>query len=427
MSILIKGVLLCAPNKHGLVDIYIEDNTIVEVSSAGKINVEAEHVVDGSNHIAFAGLINAHTHAAMTLFRGYADDLPLHEWLTNKIWPLEARLDAETVYWATRLACIEMIRTGTTTFNDMYFFMEDVAKAVRDSGIRAVLSYGFIDLFDEEKREVEIKRTENFVRFVEGLGCSRVKAAVGPHAIYTVSRDGLIWAKEYADEKGLILHIHLSETKKEVEECQKEYGESPVKYLDSIGFLGKNVVAAHAVWVSDNDAQILGRRGVSIAHCPVSNMKLGVGRAMPYQTLRNVGVNIALGTDGCASNNNLDMIEEMKVAALLHKMSGDPTVLNAHEALAMGSVNGAIALGINSGRIEEGAVADIVLMDTRSSRHVPGYNAISDLVYSSTAAQIDTVICDGRFVMKNGVIESEAEVLDKVKKLAFDLVGRESN
>ncbi len=282
----------------------------------------------------------------MTLLRGYADDMPLQEWLSDKIWPLEANLTGKDVYAGTKLACLEMIRSGTTAFNDMYFFMEDAARAVDEMGIRATLSYGFIDLFNDEKREHEIKATENMVKTIRAMKNSRIQPALGPHAIYTVSPEGLKWIAGYSSEEELPIHVHLSETEKEVNDAVSQRNKRPAEILDECGILGDRTIAAHCCWLSREECALLGKRGVHVSHNPVSNMKLAVNRAMPYHWLKEEGVNVCLGTDGCASNNNLDLFEEMKVAALLQKFSwNSQTLLPAGEALHMATAAGSRALG----------------------------------------------------------------------------------
>ncbi len=410
MSILIKDVLLDGKPSN----IYIEDNLISEI---GKL-LEADEVIDANGMLVMPGLVNTHTHAAMTLLRGYGDDMPLHQWLQERIWPAEAKLTGEMVYWGTRLAIIEMIRSGTTAFNDMYFFMEDVARAVADGGIRATLGYGFLDLFDEERREQEIRKTEGFYRFVEGMRNPRIRASVAPHAIYTVSKEGLDWSAEFAREHGLRLHIHVSETEKEVKDSMEQNGMSPVKYLDSIGFLGDDVIAAHSIWLSDEDMDIYAEKGVWPSHNPASNMKLGSG-IMPYSEMRKRGIRPVLGTDGAASNNNLDMMEEMKMAALLQKVHGDPTALPAHEAIRMATEWGAQALGIRAGRIEEGYLADMILIDTKRPEMTPMHNWESNIVYAAEGSAVDTVICDGKILMRNRKVDGEEEVLEKVREMVI--------
>ncbi|MFQ5838183.1 MAG: amidohydrolase family protein [Thermoplasmata archaeon] len=417
MSILIKDVLLDGQET----DIYVEGNIIAEIGR----RQEADQVIDGREKACIPGLINGHTHAAMTLFRSYADDMNLQEWLETKIWPLEAKLRAEDVYWGTKLACLEMIRSGTTTFNDMYFFMEEAARAVLDMGMRAVLSYGIIDLFDDERAAEELKAAEQFIGFVEGLKTERVTAALGPHAIYTVSRGTLEAIRDVAADQELKVHFHLAETEREVEQSKEMYGKSPVRALDEMGFLGEWLVAAHSVWLDGGDARLMGERGVSTVHNPASNMKLSVGKAFPYEELRAAGVTTAMGTDGAASNNNLDMFEAMKLACLLQKFyTRQPTVLRAEDAVRMATEEGAAALDINTGRIEEGKLADIVLVDMLRPEMVPLFNLSNNLAYAASGSVVDTVICDGRVLMRERQVQGEEEILRKAQEVARDVVSR---
>ncbi len=245
------------------VDIFIDETGIIAgISENERVRHkgEAEFIIDGDHAIALPGLVNTHTHAAMTLLRGYADDMILQDWLSQKIWPLEAHLTGDDVYLGTRLACLEMIRSGTTAFNDMYFFMDDAARAVDESGIRGVLSYGFIDLFNAEKRETECKTTENFVAHVKSLNNPRIKASVGPHAIYTVSKEGLMWCAEFAEEQKIGTHIHLSETEKEVQDCIARYGMRPTAFLDECGILTPRTVTAHCCWLDEAECTLLKNR-----------------------------------------------------------------------------------------------------------------------------------------------------------------------
>jgi 5-methylthioadenosine/S-adenosylhomocysteine deaminase len=413
------------------VDIFIDDTgTIAGISENERIRHkgEAEFIIDGDRSIALPGLVNTHTHAAMTLLRGYADDMILQDWLTQKIWPLEAHLTGDDVYLGTRLACLEMIRSGTTAFNDMYFFMDDAARAVDESGIRGVLSYGFIDLFNEEKRETECKTTKNFVAHVKSLNNPRIKASAGPHAIYTVSKEGLIWCAEFAEEQKIGTHIHLSETEKEVQDCIARYGMRPTVFLDECGILTPRTVTAHCCWLDETECAILKNRGVSVSHNPASNMKLATHRAMPYPWLSGAGVNVCLGTDGCASNNNLDLFEEAKIAALLQKFYwNDPTILPARESLAMATVNGADALGFGTGRLMVGAAADIVLVNAHRVCNTPLHNPTSNLVYSCNGGAVGTTICDGKVLMLDGEIPGEAAIRESAAHAAYDLVRRAQN
>ncbi|MBP2145818.1 5-methylthioadenosine/S-adenosylhomocysteine deaminase [Methanofollis sp. W23] len=386
---------------------------------------EADLVIEGKGAVALPGLYNTHTHAAMTLLRGYADDMILQEWLSEKIWPLEAHLTADDVYWGTRLACLEMIRSGTVGFNDMYFFMEDAARAVETMGMKAQLSYGFIDLFDEEKREKEIKATEALATSVRGMDNPRIKAAVGPHSIYTVSEEGLSWCAEFSRQQDINIHVHLAETEQEVTDCVAKTGVRPTQVLDRCGLLTPRTVAAHCCWLDSDDCALLGNRGVFASHNPASNMKLAVGRAMPYEWLKERGAGLCLGTDGCSSNNNLDMFEEMKFAALLQKFYWrSPTILPAEEALAMASANGAAALGFEGGKLEVGAPADLVLLDRRASSNTPLYNPASNAVYACNGGAVSTVLCDGRVLMQDRVVPGEEEVLEGARQAIAGLLAR---
>jgi len=413
------------------VDIFIDETGIIAgISENERVRHkgEAEFIIDGDHAIALPGLVNTHTHSAMTLLRGYADDMILQDWLSQKIWPLEAHLTGDDVYLGTRLACLEMIRSGTTAFNDMYFFMDDAARAVDESGVRGVLAYGFIDLFSAEKRETECKTTENFVAHVKSLNNPRIKASAGPHAIYTVSKEGLVWCAEFAEEQKIGTHIHLSETEKEVKDCIARYGMRPTAFLDECGILTPGTVTAHCCWLDEAECTLLKNRRVSVSHNPASNMKLATHRAMPYPWLSAAGVNVCLGTDGCASNNNLDMFEEAKISALLQKFYwNDPTILPAHEALAMATVNGADALGFGTGRLRKGAAADIVLVNTQRVCNTPLHNPISNLVYSCNGGAVETTICDGKVLMLDGEIPGEAAIRESASFAAYELVRRAQN
>lgn len=413
MNVSVKNVLLDGKKTN----VYIEDGRIAEIGGF----VEADRVIDGSGKAVIPGLVNAHTHAAMTLMRGYADDLPLQEWLENKIWPMESRLNEELVYWGTRLACIEMIRSGTVAFNDMYHFQEGALRAVSDSGIKAVMGPVLIDLHDPAMLERGIRVQKRFFSTLRSFSNPRIRGCVNPHAVYSLSREGLEWCRDYAEENGFLLHIHLSETKRENDEFFRKEGKSPAEYLDGIGILTERTIAAHCVWLSHKDIDILSKRGVSVAHCPASNMKLSTGRAMPYGLMSRFGVNIALGTDGCASNNNLDMFEEMKIAALLHKHASGEASIRAADAFRMATENGAKALGTGTGRIEEGAPADMVLVSVRRPEMTPLHDLVSNLVYSASGSCVDTVIVDGRILMEKGVVDGETEVLKKASEAAEKL------
>jgi 5-methylthioadenosine/S-adenosylhomocysteine deaminase len=382
----------------------IDDGMIIEVGAGVKT---ADVVIDGAGKIVLPGLINTHTHLSMVLLRGYADDMHLQDWLQKKIWPLESRLTPEACYQGALLGCAEMIMSGTTTFMDMYFNMEEVARAVKESGLRAFLSYGIIDLFDSTKAKAEQEKTRKFFEYVKSLGTSRIQFALGPHAPYTCSPETLLWAKEFALKNNVIDHIHVAETRKEQADFQKQQGVRVVEYLDKIGALSNRMLAAHCVWVTKSEVGTLARAGVSVAHCPVSNMKLASGGVAPLPEMFEAGIAVGLGTDGAASNNSLDMFETMKVCALLHKAHRwDATVLDAQKTLDLATIEGARALGLQDkvGSIEVGKKADIIMLDMHSPNLNPIHGketVVSDLVYSASPANVDTTMVDGQLLMTN--------------------------
>jgi 5-methylthioadenosine/S-adenosylhomocysteine deaminase len=424
-----QSILIADVNVDGrAADIFVNSDGTIGAIGDGirkEHKGEADLVIDGNRSIALPGLVNTHTHAAMSLLRGYADDMILQDWLSQKIWPLEAHLTPDDVYWGTKLACLEMIQTGTVAFNDMYFMMDQAARAVDEAGIRATLSYGFIDLFSPEKREAECKATGTLVRHIRSLNNPRIRAAVGPHAIYTVSPEGLKWCAEYARQEKIGIHIHLSETEKEVTDCIAQHGKRPAVHLDDCGILTPQTVAAHCCWLDEAECKLLGKKGVAASHNPASNMKLATNRAMPYHWLTAAGANPCLGTDGCASNNNLDMFEEAKTAALLQKFFwNNPTQLPAPEALRMAGSNGAKALGLTTGKLAVGLPADIILVSTRTSRNTPLHNIASNLVYSCSGSSVETTICDGRVLMLEREVPGEEQVLAGAAQAASALVKR---
>ena len=416
MSILIKKVRLNDEVK----DIFIEGNIIKEIDD--DLRHAAEIIIDGHGKAALPSFFNGHTHAAMVLLRGYADDLSLTEWLNDKIWPTEARLTEEDAYWGTRLACLEMIKSGTTFFNDMYWHFHGVARAVEDSGIRAAPSAVFIDLCDQSKAAEQIALNRRL--FDEAKRYSnRVLFTLGPHAIYTVSKESLQWASDFATGNDIFIHIHLSETEREVSDCIRQHGKRPVEYLHDIGFLGPQVIAAHAIWLDDREIELLEEHDVKLVYNPTSNMKLASG-VFPYTKIADRDLTVVLGTDGCASNNNLDMLEEMKFAALLQKMDNDdPTVLSAHDVFQLATAAPARVFNINSGSIEEGKVADLILVDLDDIHLVPNHQLIPNMVYSANGSCVDTTICDGKILMRNKKVEGEEEVLERAKEVALALTA----
>ena len=426
-TILIKNAFILSPNKNfkGKKSLLIKDDIIADVSD--KIDESnVDKIIDATGKILLPGLINTHTHLSMTLFRGLADDLSLDSWLNDHIWPMEANLNGNYCYIGALLGAVELIKSGTTTFSDMYFYMEDVARAIDEAGIRAVLSYGMIDFGDAEKRENEIKENLELFNSCNGMADGRIKVFFGPHSPYTASEELLVKVRELADEYNMGIHIHVSETQKEINDVSEEKGLRPFEYLDKIGFLGPDVVAAHSVWLSDNEIEIIKKNNVKISHNPCSNMKLASGVA-PVSKLIENDICVSIGTDGASSNNNLDLIEELKTASLLQKVSTlDPKVLTSDEAIAMGTIKGAEALGLDSeiGSIEVGKKADIILIDTNSANMVPDSSTLSsNVIYSANGSNVDTTICNGKILMENKklTVLDEQEIYEKARKAIKEL------
>lgn len=419
MSLLIKDVELDGT----VTQIYVEGDRIAEI---GKKR-EADTVLDGKGKVVLPGFVNLHTHSPMTLFRGLGDDLPLQTWLETRIWPQEAKLTPDDIYWGAKLACLEMIKTGTTTFLDMYFHMDQVAKAAKEMGLRAFLSEGFIDLGIPSRAKEQFRAADEANRKIEALKLPRITPVLGPHAIGTVSEDSLRGLRELADKKGYRLHIHLSETRREVDDCTAQHGMRPAAYLDKLGFLAKDVIAAHGCWLDPAEIEILARTGAKVAHCPTSNMKLASGQAMPYAAMKEAGLVMGLGTDGAASNNNLDMWEAMKFAGLFQKFAHrDPSVMPAHEAYQIATLGGANALGIDAGLVQTDRLADLILVDPRRAELTPRHDDISNWVYSAHGEIVDTVVCDGAVLMKGRKVKGEAEILEKAATVARDVIARET-
>lgn len=403
------------------VDLYITGNRISRIVPHPSASVSSPDspdavCVDAQGMSVFPAFYNTHNHAAMTLLRGYADDLLLMEWLEKHIWPAEARFTDEHIRVGVRLACLEMIKSGTVLFNDMYWKEEVALPVVEAMGLRAALGVLLIDTQDSREQERNFGLLEQFVPKPDG----RVSLAVAPHSVYTVSGELLRKSAEAARRNGQKIHIHLCETQGEVESCLKQHGCTPVAYLDRMGFLGDDVIAAHVVHVTDEDIRLLAERGVTVAHCPVSNMKLSSGIA-PVQKMLEAGCRVTLATDGCSSNNNLDMREEMKIAALLAKVSCGPQALPAGEVLRMATRAGAEAFGWDAGAVEEGRLADLILVRNDRACMTPMFHPESNWVYAADSSLIDTVICDGRMLMQGRKVEGEEEILADARRIAATL------
>lgn len=386
---------------------------------------EAREVIDARGHIVMPGLVNAHAHTAMCVMRGYADDYTLQSWLYEKVFPVEARLTERAIVAGTVLGMAEMISTGTVSFSDMYFCEPAVAKAVRAAGMKANLCNAVIALgesYDFEKDRAVIETRE----LIKEYGASGdIRADVAIHAEYTSSP--VIWQKvsAWAKEYGLITHLHLSETKKEHGEACARHGMSAASAFEKYGVFDTKTLAAHGVWLDENDLKILASHGVSVAHCPVSNLKLGSGIA-DISAMTRAGVNVCLGTDGACSNNSLDLFEEVKLSALLAKgTSFDPTAVTAYEALKLATVNGARAQGReDSGTLEVGMAADIIMIDTGKPHLFPIYDPISSVVYSATGSDVELTMVNGRVLYRDGkvhTIDVEKAMRD-VEEFALPLV-----
>ncbi|HET9593675.1 MAG TPA: amidohydrolase [Solirubrobacterales bacterium] len=386
------------------------------VIAARGVDVAAQagdEVIDAGGAHLVPPLVNGHTHAAMTLFRGSGGDLPLMPWLEERIWPVEAKLDADDVYWGARLACAEMIRSGTTRFWDMYWQPEATARAVEEAGIRAAIGAPLFDATGsfEELRDSAHRSLETLSQFGP-----LVTPALAPHAIYTVSERSLRWIGELSAERGLPVQIHLSETEKEVQDCIAAHGERPAHYLDRLGLLSERTVLAHGVWLDPEELALVAARGATVVSNPAANMKLAVGGVFPYPAAKAAGVHIGLGTDGAGSNDSLDLLADLKLFALAQKhAAADPTAIEAAEAWAVAT--GARAPRLGATPLEPGAPADFLLLRPDAPELGIG-DLTSDLVYAATGAAVDTTVAAGKVLMRGGEIEGLDEIVAKAAERA---------
>ena len=450
--VLIAGVLPFCASAAERVDLIIRDGTVVTMDPSSRIiengavavrrdrivavgasaeiaaKYSASTTISAAGRVVMPGLINTHTHVPMVLFRGIADDLMLPEWLQKYIFPAEAKnVDEQFVRWGTRLGCLEMIEGGTTTYVDMYYFEDAVAEETARAGMRAVLGETLLDFPapDNKTWDGGIAYVEKFA--ARWKGHPLITPAIAPHAPYTVSTDHLKQAHELSMRRNIPLVIHVAEDPAEVKTIREKYNASPVAYLDSAGLLDQRVIAAHMVWPTEQDIKTLAARSVGVAHCPQSNMKLAAGTAPVPQMLR-AGVAVGLGTDGAASNNDLNMWEEMDTAAKLHKLiSKDPTVINAREAVEMATIRGARAIHLDKeiGSLEAGKLADLLIVGMQGAHQTPLYNVYSHLVYATKSSDVETVVINGRIVMQDGdvltidgqaVRAKAAEYRDRIRK-----------
>jgi 5-methylthioadenosine/S-adenosylhomocysteine deaminase len=400
--------------------IAVKDGRIASVGPESEVSAQysSSKILGGRGFIAFPGLVNTHTHAAMVYFRGLKDDLPLKKWLEEHIWPAEERwLSYEFVENAVELACLEMLKAGITAYNDMYFYGDAVARSTRRLGMRAVVGAGIVD-FPSKTAKTSEEYFSNAEKLIsDWKGDDLIIPAIAPHSTYACSTVNILRAKKIADRYGVPLHTHLSETAWEVSEMKKMCGKTSIELLDSIGVLDERVIAAHCVWATDKEIEILAAKRVGVAHCIESNLKLASGIA-PVIKMLEAGIKVTFGTDGAASNNDLDILSEMSTAAKVHKaVSEDPTALNAGRAMLMATRWGAEALGLGdvTGSIEEGKAADIVVANIKKPHLIPLYDIFSHIVYSMDSSDIDTVIVNGKVLINSGTLVSgdESKILNK--------------
>ncbi len=414
MGLMVRGAIL-----EGVeVGLRAADGAICELGPGVEAQA-GDEVIEGAGMALIPGLVNAHTHAAMTLFRGFADDLPLMEWLGEHIWPVEKRMSDEDVYWGTRLACAEMIRTGTTCFWDMYWHAHAAARAVEDAGIRAITAAPLIDDVDPAKSERACADADRSLEEIREAGGPLARPGFAPHAIYTLSERSLRWVSERARELEVPIQIHLSETEEEVEGCIATHGERPAHYLDRVGMLGPQTVLAHGCWLDRAELELIAERGATVVTNPVANLKLAVGRVFPYPQAREAGVAVGLGTDGPGSNNSLDLIADAKFFALLQKNEArDPAIVTAAETLEIATGRRSPLLGGHD--LEVGAPADFLLL--RSDDPALGLGELEPgIVYAASGTVVDTTVVAGRPLMRGGEVSGADEVLARARERAAGL------
>ncbi len=411
MNILLKYITAILPTEEGYTfekkDIYIKDDIIAKILPCNsECDIKPDRIINGTDKLCCSSLVNSHTHSYMSMFRNSADDLMFHTWLFDRIMPMEDRLTQDDLYYGTQLACLEMIRTGTSAFLDMNICREAVTRAISESGMKAVITRGLVGNGKTDKGGIE--RIEDTLYDMEKYGGNkRLKFMMGPHAIYTTDREYLELVMEYAAKYNMGINIHLSESVKEIEDCYKEHGVSPVEYLDNMGMFDFHTVAAHCVQLSDNDIDILARKGVYAATNPISNAKLGNGFARIPSMLEK-GVKVCIGTDSAASNNTLNMFSDMNFIALCHKgNTRSADCVSAQQIIKMATKTGAEALGLcDTGELKEGKKADIMILDLNHPSMQPLNNPVASLCYSASGYEVESLIIDGEFVMENYEIKA---------------------
>ena len=415
-SILFKNANLPESLGYGnSVNLLVKDGVIAYIGPLTPVSC-ADRVIECNGNLLMPAFYNAHCHSAMTLFRGYGDDLPLSRWLNERIFPAEDRLTEESVYYGSKLAIAEMIRNGVVSFSDMYFFLDSTAKAVEECGVKANLSRSIVSFdpdIDSSNDARVLEAVDVFNRW-HGKANGRIKVDMSLHAEYTNVEKCCRYLGELTKTLGTGMQVHISETASEHDGCIERHGVTPIKFFEEMGVLDSPTTAAHCVWVEDGDIEIMARKGVSVAHNPVSNLKLGSG-IMPYKKMKDAGINIALGTDGAASNNRLSLLRELQYAALIHKGHDlDPSVTLASDMIKMATENGARSQGRSDcGRIGVGYKADLLLVDMRSFNNIPSYNFESTVAYSMSEADILMTVCDGNILYENGAYTSIDEEMLK--------------
>lgn len=427
---LIKDGTFAVPDRENTVIqgyMLIVGDTIAYIGEERPEGVDGAETFDGKGLLFMPGLVNTHGHAAMSLLRGYGDDMVLQEWLQDKMWPMEAKFTGHDVYWGTALSVLEMLKGGTTTFLDMYDHMEQVANVVTESGMRGVLARGVIGLCPPEVQRQKLDEAVAFARDWNGKADGRITTMISPHAPYTCPPDFIEKFVQAAHDLDLPMHTHMSETRAEVEQNVAEYGVRPVQHLLNLGMFSRPSLVAHAVHLTDEEIEILAAHQVAVSHNPGSNLKLASGVARVPELLR-AGVTVSLGTDGAASNNNLDMFEEIRLAALIHKgVSGDPTAVPAREALRMGTEYGAKSLFLNdTGKLAAGMKADFIAVNTDQAHFLPRTDYISHVVYSAGPKDVEHVWVNGKQLVKHGkCLTLDEEKIRFEAQAAFEgLLGR---
>ena len=410
--ILLKNILHQGRNA----DILVDGSRIAKISST-PLDAPGAQIVDGSGKAVLPSFINMHTHAAMVMLRGIHEDLGLYEWL-NHIWAIEAKLDRDFLYWGTKVACLEMLKGGTTTFNDQYWQVPHCCRAAMEMGVRPVISFVFLDGGNEENMLRQREACKSLYQEMQQME-GDFQFAISIHSIYTVREENIRWAADFAREHGLRIHLHLAETQKEFDDCRKAHnGLTPTEYFNSLGVWGPDVIAAHCLFLTPSDIQILGENKVNCVHCVNSNLKLASGYRFYYNELRDAGVNVCIGTDGASSSNNMDILEHMKNSALLQKAWREsPSEMPLQELFKCATENGARALGLQSGAIKEGLLADLMLIDLNNTYFLSPGSVEANLVYAAHSDVITHVMKAGQWVMENRKVPGEEEVLSQARKV----------